>query len=49
VVQARAARIESLADEVSQYAPDAASQMRNLIRDFRYDELAAALRRPDSC
>ncbi|MEO7034695.1 MAG: ATP-binding protein [Polyangiaceae bacterium] len=43
VVQARAQRIEVLADEVSVFSSEAANQLRELVRDFRYDDLASAL------
>jgi len=43
VLQARAQRVESLANEVSSFSPEAASRVRALVRDFRYDDLASAL------
>jgi signal transduction histidine kinase len=44
VVQARIARIELVAEEIALYAPDAARAIRDLAREYRYDELAAALK-----
>jgi len=46
VLQARAQRVESLADEVSAFSAEAAGQVRELVRDFRYDDLATALAEP---
>jgi two-component system sensor histidine kinase/response regulator len=43
VVQARIARIELVAEEIALYAPDASQAIRDLARNYRYDELAAAL------
>jgi CheY-like chemotaxis protein len=43
VLQARAQRVESLANEVDAFSSDAASQVRAMARDFRYEELADAL------
>lgn len=43
VTQARTARIEQLATQVSEYSDGAAIQIRTLAKDFRYDSLASAL------
>jgi len=43
VLQARAARIESLAERIGEHSPAAAAQVRLLAHDFRYSELAASL------
>lgn len=42
-LQARVQRVESLADEVSAFSLEAAKQIRELARDFRYDHLLKAL------
>lgn len=46
VLQARAQRVESLAEEVGAFSAQAATQVRELVRDFRFDDLAAALAEP---
>ncbi len=48
-LQARYARIERLAADVALHSPAAADEVRALLRDFRYDELAAAFRPPGDC
>jgi signal transduction histidine kinase/DNA-binding NarL/FixJ family response regulator len=45
-LQARVGRIEQLAVEVGVHSADAASEIRALVRDFRYDELASAFEVP---
>lgn len=42
-LQARAQRLETLADELEAFSSEAASAVRELARDYRYDDLAAAL------
>ena len=43
VVQARIARIELVAEEIALHSPPAAKAIRELAREYRYDELSAAL------
>jgi signal transduction histidine kinase/FixJ family two-component response regulator len=43
VRQARPQRVETLANEVSAVSAEAATQIRDLVRAFRYDELTTAL------
>ncbi|HWZ89541.1 MAG TPA: ATP-binding protein, partial [Polyangiaceae bacterium] len=43
VIQARPARIELLAEELSGHSPEAAAQVRMLAKDFRYADLSSAL------
>ena len=43
VLEARPARIESLAEELSGHSSEAAAQVRMLAKDFRYTELSSAL------
>lgn len=47
-LQARVRRVESLTDEVSLYSVEAARQLRELIRDFRYNNIIKALGSADS-
>lgn len=47
VLQARAQLIESLADEVGAFSLEAANRVRELARDYRYDDLATALVEPN--
>jgi two-component system sensor histidine kinase/response regulator len=42
-IQARPSRIERIAADMSAHAPAAAEQVRTLVREFRYEELAAAI------
>jgi CheY-like chemotaxis protein len=42
-MQARAQRLENLADEVGEFSAEAANQIRELVHEFRYDDLAQAL------
>lgn len=44
VLQARVQRVELLADEVSSHSVEAAQQLRELVRDFSFDEISEALR-----
>jgi CheY-like chemotaxis protein len=43
LIQARAARIERIAQEIDEHSPDAALLVRALAGDFRYADLASAL------
>jgi signal transduction histidine kinase/DNA-binding response OmpR family regulator/PAS domain-containing protein len=43
VLQARAARIERIADELGKHSPNAAALVSQLARDFRYADLQSAL------
>ncbi len=43
VIQARSARIELLAEELSCHSPEAAAQVRMLAKDFRYSDLSSSL------
>jgi hypothetical protein len=42
-IQARTTRLEQLADELTTTAPDAATAIATLVRDFRYDDLITAI------
>ena len=43
VVEARVQRVERIADAIDEISADAANQIRELVRDFRYDDLVHAL------
>jgi FixJ family two-component response regulator len=42
-IEGRAKRLESLADQVEQFSESASAEIRDLVRDFRYDALVSAL------
>jgi signal transduction histidine kinase/FixJ family two-component response regulator len=42
-IQARPSRIERIAAQMSEHSPAAAEQVRTLVREFRYEDLAAAI------
>jgi CheY-like chemotaxis protein len=46
VVEARALRIEVLAGQIAEYSAGAAAEIRDLVREFRYEGLASALTSP---
>jgi signal transduction histidine kinase len=45
-LQARAAVLESLIEEVATHSQDAATRMRALVKEYRFDELSAILAEP---